>query len=75
MVTGIQSTDTLGHILVADAGNHGVHVLDSNGNLQKLYDVPSKENDFQLITLTIDANYSLCIGCSDEKIRIFKYIE
>lgn len=68
-------TDTLGHILVADAGNHGVHVLDSNGNLQKLYDVPSKENDFQLITLTIDANYSLCIGCSDEKIRIFKYIE
>lgn len=35
-------TNTLGHILVADAGNHGVHVLDSNGNLQKLYDVPSK---------------------------------
>lgn len=39
-------TDTLGHILVADAGNHGVHVLDSNGNLRKLYDVSSKENDF-----------------------------
>lgn len=68
-------TDTLGHIVVADAGNHSVHVLDGNGNLQKLYDVSSIENDFQPITLTVDANYSLCIGCSDGKIRIFKYIE
>lgn len=68
-------TDTLGHIMVADAGNHSVHVLDGNGNLQKLYDVSSIENDFQPITLTVDANYSLCIGCSDGKIRIFKYIE
>nr|XP_034331921.1 uncharacterized protein LOC117691011 isoform X1 [Crassostrea gigas] len=68
-------TDTLGHIVVADAGNHSVHVLDGNGNLQKLYDVSSKENDFKPITLTVDANYSLCIGCSDGKIRIFKYIE
>lgn len=60
---------------MADAGNHSVHVLDGNGNLQKLYDVSSKENDFKPITLTVDANYSLCIGCSDGKIRIFKYIE
>lgn len=68
-------TDILGHILVADAGNRCVHVLDGNGNLQKLYDVSLKENDFQPVTLTVDANYSLCIGCSDGKIRIFKYIE
>lgn len=68
-------TDILGNILVADAGNHCVHVLDSNGNLHKLYDVSPKENNFQPVTLTVEANFSLCIGCSDGKIRIFKYID
>ena len=68
-------TDAVGNILIADEANRFIHVLDVDGKLQKIYHVSSKKDEFDPITLAIDANHCLCVGCSDGKIRVFKYIE
>ena len=68
-------TDAVGNILIADEANRFIHVLDVDGKLQKIYHVSSKKDEFDPITLAIDANHRLCVGCSDGKIRVFKYIE
>ena len=69
-------SDKIGNILVADIGNKCIHVLDINGKLQTLYYVSSSSSEeFDPITLAIDANHCLCVGCSDGKIRVYKYIE
>ena len=67
--------DIMGNILIADRGNRLIHVLDMNGKLQRLYIVASEKEGFYPVTLAIDVNHCLCVGCSDGKIRVFKYLE
>ena len=61
-------TDAVGNILIADVANRFIHVLDIEGKLQKKFHVSSKKDEFDPITLAIDANHCLCVGCSDGKI-------
>ncbi|XP_061195980.1 E3 ubiquitin-protein ligase TRIM71-like [Saccostrea echinata] len=68
-------TDILGQILIADKTSHCIHVLNIEGKLLKLMDVPRLERKSYPITLTIDANYCVCVGCSDGRIKVLKYIE
>lgn len=67
-------TDILGHILVADKNNCCIHILDIDGQFLGLSVIQGLEDESP-VTLTIDVNYCLCVGCSDGKIRVFKYIE
>ncbi|XP_062579013.1 uncharacterized protein LOC134240918 [Saccostrea cucullata] len=67
-------TDILGHILIADKTNRCIHVLNIKGKLLKIMDIPGLGEEDYPITLTIDANYCLCVGCSDGRIKVLKYI-
>lgn len=67
-------TDVLGHILVADENNRGIHVLDKDGGFLTMLTVPGEPQTIP-ISLCIDRNNNLCIGCADGKIRILKYLD
>lgn len=67
-------TDLLGNILIADENNHGVHILDKDGRFLTLLTFPIAESQAKPVSLCIDHKNDLCIGCSDGKIRIVKYL-
>lgn len=67
-------TNTMGHILVADENNLGIHVLDKDGRFLAMLTVPDEAN-VAPISLCTDDQMNLCIGCKDGKIRILKYLD
>lgn len=67
-------TNTLGHILVADEKNLGIHVLDKDGRFLAMLTIPD-EAKVAPISLCTDDQMNLCIGCKDGKIRILKYLD
>lgn len=67
-------TNTLGHILVADENNLGIHVLDKDGIFLAMLTIPG-EAKVVPISLCNDNQMNLCIGCKDGKIRILKYLD
>lgn len=67
-------TNVLGHILIADENNHGIHVLDKDGGFLTMLTIPGEPHAIP-ITLCIDHQNNLCIGCADGKIRILKYLD
>lgn len=67
-------TNTLGHILVADENNLGIHVLDKDGRFLVMLTIPD-EAKVAPTSLCTDNQMNLCIGCADGKIRILKYLD
>lgn len=67
-------TNTMGHILVADENNLGIHVLDKDGRFLAMLTIPD-EAKVAPISLCTDDQMNLCIGCKDGKIRILKYLD
>lgn len=67
-------TDVLGHILIADENNNGIHVLDKDGKFQTILKIPG-DSLATPISLCVDSQSNLCIGCKDGKIRILKYLD
>lgn len=67
-------TDVLGHILIADENNNGIHVLDKDGKFQTILKFPG-EPLATPISLCVDSENNLYIGCKDGKIRILKYLD
>lgn len=67
-------TDILGHIIIADENNHGIHVMDKDGKFQTVIKIPG-ESLATPISLCVDSQNNLCIGCKDGKIRILKYLD
>ncbi|XP_062578986.1 E3 ubiquitin-protein ligase TRIM45-like [Saccostrea cucullata] len=68
-------TDSFGNILIADKNSHFIHILNIEGELLKLMGIPGLRKKSHPITFTIDANYCLCVGLFDGRIKILKYIE
>lgn len=66
-------TNILGHIFVADENNGVIHMLDTNGTFVTMLTIPNERKIFP-ISLCIDNQRNLCIGCADGKIRILKYL-
>lgn len=66
--------DILGHILVADEKNRGIHVLNKDGGFLTMLTIPGEPKAIP-ISLCIDCQNNLCIGCADGKIRILKYLD
>lgn len=66
-------TDDFGHILIADQRSRLIHILNKNGVLLKMVKLPGLSTSYP-ISLTIDVNRCLCIGCSDGKIRFIDYL-
>lgn len=67
-------TNVFGQILIADENNHGIHVLDKDGGFLTMLNIPGEPRVIP-ISLCIDHQNNLCIGCADGKIRILKYLE
>lgn len=67
-------TDVLGNILVADKNNRGIHVLDIYGGFLTMFTIPD-EPEACPISLCIDHKNNICVGCTDGKIRILKYLD
>jgi hypothetical protein len=67
-------TDHYGHILIADGSRSAVHVLSKDGELLMLMNEIPGLNESRPISLTVDKNDSLCIGCSDGTIRVVEYL-
>lgn len=67
-------TNALGHILIADENNHGIHVLNKDGGFLTMLTIPGEQQAIP-ISLCIDRQNNLCIGCVDGKIRILKYLD
>lgn len=66
--------DILGHILVADEKNRGIHVLDKDGGFLAILTIPGEPHAIP-ISMCIDRQNNLCTGCADGKIRILKYLD
>lgn len=66
-------TDDLGHILIADQRSRLIHILNKDGGLLKMVKLPGLNTSYP-ISLTIDVNRCLCVGCSDGKIRFIDYL-
>lgn len=67
-------TDVLGNILVADENNRGIHVLDKDGCFLTMLTITGEPHAIP-ISMCIDRQNNLCIGCADGKIRILKYLD
>ena len=67
-------TNVNGHILVADESNRGIHVLDENGGFLQMLTIPDEPRVIP-ISLCVDNQNNLCIGCADGKIRILQYLD
>ena len=67
-------TNVHGHILVADESNYGIHVLDENGGFLQMLTIPDEPRVIP-ISLCVDNQNNLCIGCADGKIRILQYLD
>lgn len=66
-------TDDFGHILIADQRSRLIHILNKDGVLLKMVKLPGLSTSYP-ISLTIDVNRCLCVGCSDGKIRFIDYL-
>lgn len=66
-------TDDFGHILIADKRSCLIHILNKDGGLLKMVKLPGLSTSYP-ISLTIDVNRCLCVGCSDGKIRFIDYL-
>lgn len=66
-------TNELGNILIADERNHGIHVLNKDGGFLTWLTIPDDPRASP-ISLCIDHHNNICIGCSDGKIKILKYL-
>lgn len=66
-------TDDFGHILIADKRSRLIHILNKDGGLLKMVKLPGLNTSYP-ISLTIDINRCLCVGCSDGKIRFIDYL-
>lgn len=66
-------TDDFGHILIADQRSRLIHILNKDGDLLEMVKLPGLNTSYP-ISLTIDINRCLCVGCSDGKIRIIDYL-
>ncbi|XP_078325410.1 uncharacterized protein LOC111102567 isoform X1 [Crassostrea virginica] len=67
-------TNVNGHILVADVSNRGIHVLHEDGGFLKMLTLPNEPRVIP-ISLCVDNQNNLCIGCADGKIRILQYLD
>lgn len=67
-------TDVLCNILVADENNHEIHVLDRDGCFLTMLTIPGEPQVIP-VSLCIDRQNNLCIGCADGKIRFLKYLD
>lgn len=67
-------TNEFGQILIADENNHEIHVLDKDGGFLAKLTIPDEPQVIP-ISLCIDHQNNLCIGCGDGKIRILKYLD
>lgn len=67
-------TDILGHILIADENNHGIHVLNKEGVFLTMLTIPSEPKTVP-ISLCVDKNDNICVGCADGKVRVLKYFD
>lgn len=66
-------TNQYGHILITDGFSRGVHILSKDGDFLKLMNIPGLDGSCP-IALTVDKNCSLCVGCSDGRIRVVEYL-
>lgn len=66
-------TNELGYILIADENNRGIHVLNKDGGFLTWLTIPDDPRASP-ISLCIDHHNNICIGCSDGKIKILKYL-
>lgn len=67
-------TDVLGHILVTDENNRGIHILNKDGGFLTILTIPGEPQVIPISLCKDDQNH-LCIGCADGKIRILKYLD
>lgn len=66
-------TDNFGHILIADQKSRLIHIINKDGGFLKAVKIPGLNENYP-VSLTIDRNRCLCIGCSDGKIRFVDYL-
>lgn len=67
-------TNELGHILIADENNHGIHVLNKDGGFLTILTIPD-DPLASPISLCTDHHNNICIGCADGKIKVLKYLD
>ena len=66
-------TNVNGHILVADKSIRVIHVLDENGGFLQMLTIPDEPRVIP-ISLCVNNQNNLYIGCTDGKIRILQYL-
>lgn len=63
-------TNELGHILIADENNHGIHVLDKDGGFLTMLTIPGNHGSFRFLSKTIKTTSVLAVQIVKLEIEI-----